>query len=307
MPPTTQLTLNTFSIVARDRASGMFGVAASTRLPAVGVLVPYARAGVGAIATQARTNPLLGYDGLDLLQRGYDAEETLKILLGSDPEPEKRQVGIVDSQGRSAAHTGAEADPWRGHVTGDGYAVTGNLVAGEEVVLAMAAAFEASEGEILPERLVRALEAGQAAGGDKRGKQSAATTTMKEQPYPYVDLRVDEHPEPIAELRRIYEVFKVQMLPFVEALPTRKNPEGDFVEERRSGAPSYRTTTCPGRTGRRQKKTCLRLKTSRPHPKEAEEASGPIFPAPPRVSTTRGGPGALCFSFEEPDRDDENA
>ncbi len=231
MPPTTPLTLNTFSIVARDHASGMFGVAASTRLPAVGVLVPYARAGVGAIATQARTNPLLGYDGLDLLQRGYDAEETLKILLGSDPEPDKRQVGIVDSQGRSAAHTGAEADPWRGHVTGDGYAVTGNLVAGEEVILAMAVAFEASEGATLPERLVRALEAGQAAGGDKRGKQSAAITTMKDQPYPYVDLRVDEHPDPIAELRRIYEVFKVQMLPFVEALPTRGNPKGDFGEE----------------------------------------------------------------------------
>ena len=172
MPPTTSLTLNTFSIVARDRASGMFGVAASTRLPAVGVLVPYARAGVGAIATQARTNPLLGYDGLDLLQRGYDAEETLKILLGSDPEPEKRQVGIVDSQGRSAAHTGAEANPWHGHVTGDGYAVTGNLVAGEEVVLAMAASFEASEGETLPERLVQALEAGQAAGGTKGGSRA---------------------------------------------------------------------------------------------------------------------------------------
>jgi uncharacterized Ntn-hydrolase superfamily protein len=231
MPPTTPLTLNTFSIVARDPASGMFGVAASTRLPAVGVLVPYARAGVGAIATQARTNPLLGYDGLDLLQRGYDAEETLKILLGSDPEPEKRQVGIVDSRGRSAAHTGAETDPWRGHVSGDGYAVTGNLVAGEEVVLAMAAAFEASEGATLPERLVRALEAGQAAGGDKRGKQSAAITTMKDQPYPYVDLRVDEHPDPIVELRRIYEVFKVQMLPFVDALPTRGNPKGDFGEE----------------------------------------------------------------------------
>jgi uncharacterized Ntn-hydrolase superfamily protein len=231
MSPTTPLTLNTFSIVARDHASGMFGVAASTRLPAVGVLVPYARAGVGAIATQARTNPLLGYDGLDLLQRGYDAAETLKILLGSDPEPERRQVGIVDSQGSSAAHTGAEADPWRGHVTGDGYAVTGNLVVGEEVVLAMAAAFEASEGEVLPERLMRALEAGQAAGGDKRGKQSAAVTTVKDQPYPYVDLRVDEHPDPIAELRRIYEVFKVQMLPFVEALPTRRKPKGDFGEE----------------------------------------------------------------------------
>ena len=231
MPPITPLTLNTFSIAARDHSSGMFGVATSTRLPAVGVLVPYARAGVGAIATQARTNPLLGYDGLDLLQRGYDAEETLKILLGSDPEPEKRQVGIVDSRGRSAAHTGAETDPWRGHVMGDGYAVTGNLVDGEEVVLAMAAAFEASEGATLPERLVRALEAGQTAGGDKRGKQSAAITTMKDQPYPYVDLRVDEHPDPIVELRRIYEVFKVQMLPFVDALPTRRRPKGDFGEE----------------------------------------------------------------------------
>jgi uncharacterized Ntn-hydrolase superfamily protein len=231
MLPTDPLTLNTFSIVARDPASGMFGVAASTKLPAVGVLVPYARAGVGALATQARTNPLLGYDGLDLLQRGYDAEETLRILLGSDPEPEKRQLGIVDSRGRSAAHTGTEADPWRGHVTGDGYAVTGNLVAGEEVVVAMAEAFELSEGETLPERLVRALEAGQAAGGDKRGKQSAAVTTVREQPYPYVDLRVDEHPDPIVELRRIYEVFKVQMLPFVEALPTRRNPKGDLGEE----------------------------------------------------------------------------
>ena len=231
MHPTSPLTLNTFSIVARDHASGMFGVAASTKLPAVGVLVPYARAGVGALATQARTNPLLGYDGLDLLQRGYDAEETLRILLASDPEPEKRQVGIVDSRGRSAAHTGTEADHWRGHVTGDGYAVTGNLVAGEEVVVAMAEAFESSEGEPLPERLVRALEAGQAAGGDKRGKQSAAITTVREQPYPYVDLRVDEHPDPIVELRRIYEVFKVQMLPFVEALPTRRNPKGDLGEE----------------------------------------------------------------------------
>ena len=231
MHSTTSLTLNTFSIAAYDSASGMFGVAASTKLPAVGVLVPYARAGVGAIATQARTNPLLGYDGLDLLQRGYDATETLRILLGSDPEPEKRQVGIVDSQGRSAAHTGADTDPWRGHITGDGYAVTGNLVAGEEGVAAMAETFETSMNEPLPERLMRVLEAGQAAGGDKRGKQSAAVFTVKDQPYPYVDLRVDEHSDPIVELRRIYEVFKVQMLPFVEALPTRTNPKGDLGQE----------------------------------------------------------------------------
>lgn len=231
MCPTAPLTLNTFSIVARDPASGMFGVAASTKLPAVGSLVPYARAGVGALNTQARTNPLLGYDGLDLLQRGYSAGETLRILLGSDPEPEKRQFGIVDSRGRSAAHTGTETDPWCGHITGDGHAVTGNLVVGEETLLAMAAAFETSEGETLPERLVRALEAGQTAGGDKRGKQSAAIYTVKDQPYPYVDLRVDEHPDPIVELRRIYEVVKIQMLDFIEALPTRRNPKGDFGEE----------------------------------------------------------------------------
>ena len=114
---------------------------------------------------------------------------------------------------------------------GDGYAVTGNLVAGEEVVRAMATTFEASEGEPLPERLVRALEAGQTVSGDKRGKQSAAVTTVKDQPYPYIDLRVDEHPDPVVELRRIYEVVKVQMLPFIEALPTRRNPKGDFGEE----------------------------------------------------------------------------
>ena len=114
---------------------------------------------------------------------------------------------------------------------GDGYAVTGNLVAGEEVVRAMATTFEASEGEPLPERLVRAQEAGQEAGGDKRGKQSAAVYTVKDQPYPYVGLRADEHPDPIVELRRIYEVIKVKMLPFIEALPTRRNPKGDLGEE----------------------------------------------------------------------------
>lgn len=206
-------------------------MAASTKLPAVGVLVPYARAGIGAIATQARTNPLLGYDGLDLLQRGHDAEQTLRILLGSGPEPEKRQIGIVDSRGRSAAHTGAETNPWRGHITGDGYAVMGNLVVGEETLLAMAAAFEESGGVTLPERLVRALEAGQAAGGDKRGKRSAAIYTVQDQPYPYIDLRADEHPDPVAELRRIYEVVQVEMLPFIEALPTRTNPKGDFGDE----------------------------------------------------------------------------
>jgi uncharacterized Ntn-hydrolase superfamily protein len=225
------LDLNTFSIVARDPASNMFGVATSTKFPAVGGLVPYARAGFGAIATQARVNPLLGYDGLDLLERGRGARETLEILLNSDPEPEKRQLGIVDSRGDSAAHTGAETDAWRGHLTGPNYAVTGNLLVGEEVVVAMVEAFEVSAGEPLAERLVRALEAGQEAGGDKRGGQSAAVRVVEGQPYPYMDLRVDDHPDPVAELRRIYEAVRSDVVALVEALPTRKNPRGDFGEE----------------------------------------------------------------------------
>lgn len=223
--------LNTFSIVAHDANSGMFGVAASTKVPAVGALVPYTRAGVGAIATQARTNPLLGCDGLDLLEAGYDAEEALHELLRMDSEAERRQVSIVDSQGDAAVHTGSLTDPWCGHLTGKGYAVAGNLLTGEEVVVAMADAFGASAGEMLVERLVRSLEAGQAAGGDRRGRQSAAVRVMEGQPYPYLDLRVDEHTDPIAELRRVFEVAKVELLPFVEALPTRTNLGGDMGEE----------------------------------------------------------------------------
>jgi uncharacterized Ntn-hydrolase superfamily protein len=225
------LNLNTFSIVARDATSGMLGVAVSTRVPAVGAVCPFARAGVGAISTQAWTNPLLGIDGLDLLEQGYSAEEALQKLFNADPDPEMRQIVAVDREGRSAAHTGSETDPWQGHRTGDGYAVAGNMLVGEQTITAMAEAFEASADEPFSERLLRALESGQAAGGDKRGRQSAALYVVKNEPYPYLDLRVDEHPDPVAELRRVYEVAKTELLPFVEAMPTRENPKGDFGEE----------------------------------------------------------------------------
>ena len=225
------LNLNTFSIVAYDATSGMLGVAISTRVPAVGATCPFARAGVGAISTQAWTNPLLGIDGLDLLEQGYSAEEALQKLLDADPDPEMRQIIVVDREGRSAGHTGAHTDPWQGHRTGDGYAVAGNMLVGEETITAMAEAFEASAEESLSERLLRALESGQTAGGDKRGRQSAALYVVKSEPYPYVDLRVDEHSNPVAELRRVYEVAKSELLPFVEAMPTRENPKGDFGEE----------------------------------------------------------------------------
>jgi uncharacterized Ntn-hydrolase superfamily protein len=165
------------------------------------------------------------------LEEGHDAEETLRILLSSDPEVERRQVGIVDSLGNTAAHTGALTDSWRGHLRGEGYTVMGNLLTGREVVIAMANAFETSEGEPFAERLVRALEAGQEAGGDKRGRQSAAIRMIESQPYPYLDLRVDEHQDPVAELRRIYEVAKVELLPFIDALPTRENSKASLGEE----------------------------------------------------------------------------
>lgn len=225
------LNLNTFSIAAHDPASGMFGICVSTRVPAVGAICPYARAGVGAVVTQARANPLFGIDGLDLLEKSYGAEETLDMLLHLDQEPERRQLIAIDSQGHPAAYTGAGTDPWRGHHTGDGYAVAGNLLVGEETLTAMARAFEASEGKWFTERLMRALEAGQTAGGDRRGKQSAAIYVVHTEPYPYLDLRVDEHPDPVAELRRIYEIVKTDLMPFVERLPTRANPEGDLGEE----------------------------------------------------------------------------
>ncbi len=225
------LNLNTFSVVAYDPTSGMLGVAVSTKVPAVGAVCPFARAGVGAISTQAWTNPLLGVDGLDLLEQGYGAEETLRKLLDEDPDPETRQIIAVDREGRSAAHTGSDTDSWKGHRTGNGYAVAGNMLVGEETITAMAEAFEASEDEPLSERLLRALESGQAAGGDKRGRQSAALYVVKSEPYPYLDLRVDEHPDPVAELRRVHEVAKRELLPFIEAMPTRENPKGNFGKE----------------------------------------------------------------------------
>ncbi len=225
------LNLNTFSIVAHDLASGMLGVSLSTKFPAIGAISSFARAGVGAIATQARTNPLLAINGLDLLEEGYEAEEALRELLDSDHEPERRQLAVVDARGGSAAHTGAATDPWCGHRIGSGYAVAGNLLVGEETVAAMAEAFEASAGQHLPERLVLALEAGQTAGGDRRGRQSAALYVVSTEPYPYLDLRVDEHPDPVADLRRVYEIAKVEMLPLIDSLPTLRRPKVDLGEE----------------------------------------------------------------------------
>ena len=199
----------TFSIVARDPVSGTLGIALSTAVPCCGALCPYVKTGVGAIASQSWTNPRLGIDGLRLLELGLSPEVALSALLNEDQGAAKRQAGAIDALGRVFAYSGAECEGWFGHRTGDSYTVQGNMLVGGETIDAMAAAFEATTGT-LPERLVAALEAGQAAGGDKRGRVSAALIVR---PPPSAlwegaDIRVDEHPDPVAELRRIFDIVQ---------------------------------------------------------------------------------------------------
>jgi uncharacterized Ntn-hydrolase superfamily protein len=203
--------VGTFSIIARDPATGELGVAVQSRVIAVGAIVPYAKAGVGAVATQAWANPTYGPRGLELLAAGKQPQEIIEQLTTADPERAQRQLGILSADGDVANFTGADCLEWAGGKIGKDCCVQGNSLAGEDVVSAMVASFESSHGE-LGERLLQALEAGQGAGGDRRGMQSAALLIVRKGwgyaglDDKYRDLRVDEHPTPIAELRRIYEL-----------------------------------------------------------------------------------------------------
>ena len=207
----------TFSIVARDPATGELGIAVQSRAFSVGGGVPWAEAGVGAIATQASTNESFGPNGLELLRAGLDAGATLDSLLAGDEGRADRQVGIVDAHGRAAAHTGETTLEWSGHHTEPNLSVQGNILAGKGVVDGMVRAFHATPGE-LAERLIAALHAGQAAGGDTRGMQSAALLIVRPSDrYPeyrtrYVDLRVEDHPTPIDELERVFRIHQASDL-----------------------------------------------------------------------------------------------
>jgi len=214
----------TFSIAARCPRTGMLGVATSSKALAAGGLVPYCRAGVGAIASQSFVNPYLGIDGLVLLEQGLPAQRALERLIEGDPGRDLRQVAIVDKEGRAAAYTGEKCIRWAGHVSGAGYVCLGNILEDEEVVRAMARAFETTLVEELPERLIQALEAGQNAGGDRRGRQSAGVTVVAEEEYPWCELRVDDHPDPVSELRRVFEVYKREEVPFLQMMSRRDNP-----------------------------------------------------------------------------------
>lgn len=199
---------HTYSIVARDAATGDLGVAVQSHWFSVGSVVPWAESGVGAVATQSLVEPSYGPLGLAIMKSGRSAEEALKALLAGDPHPEIRQVGMVDAKGRVAAHTGAKCIDAAGHVVGEGFTVQANLMHGDGVWPAMAKAYRESKGE-LAERMLAALDAAQAAGGDLRGRQSAALKVVKAAPSgkPWADVvydvRVDDAAEPLAELRRL--------------------------------------------------------------------------------------------------------
>lgn len=208
------MTLSTFSIVACDLARGEWGVGVQSKFLAVGSLVPWAEPGVGAIATQAKANVSYGPDGLELLRSGLPADEVVAKLTGADERREHRQLGVVDHAGLAATYTGSACLPWAGGRTGPGYAVQGNLLVSAETVLALARAFERSAGRPVAERLLEALHAGQEAGGDRRGQQSAALYVVKEGGgydgwHVSVDLRVDDHPAPIDELERLYRLHQL--------------------------------------------------------------------------------------------------
>jgi len=216
----------TWSIVARDEKTGHFGIAVSTCAFAVGARVPFIATGLGAIATQSFVNPFYGYRGLELLRAGAKAEDVIRILTEGDEGRSQRQVHIQDRWGNKAAYTGDGCVDWCGHTIHATFSVAGNMLTGPEVIDETARVF--SENKTLPfaQRLLTALKAGEKAGGDKRGKQSAALLIHDEEEYPLIDIRVDDHHDPLAELTRLEEVSRGRYMHYRKFMPSRANPAG---------------------------------------------------------------------------------
>lgn len=223
----------TFSLVAHCPRTGQVGVGALTAMVGVGKIACHARTGAGALSSQAAMNPYHAYDGLPLLAAGRSAQETLDMVLAGDPGAEFRQVGVVDVQGRAAVHTGERTSDWSGDLVGDGYAVQGNRLVGRETLEAAAAAFEADPEQDLVERLLRALEAGEATGADREGALSATVLVHGREAYPLWDLRADHAEDPAAELRRLHAELGEVLLPAIAALPTRADPLGQMARDLR--------------------------------------------------------------------------
>ena len=216
----------TWSIIARDSTTGQIGIAVATKFFAVGARVPHIAAGHGGIATQALVNPYYGIDGVKLLREGRAPRSIVETLISADDGRESRQLHIMDATSRIAAHTGRECVDWCGHIQGDGFSIAGNMLAGSRVLDDTAKAYAANKTLPFARRLIAAMKAGEAAGGDKRGKQSAALLIHDEEEWSALDLRVDDHADPLAELERLEAVSRERWVHFRKFLPTRRNPAG---------------------------------------------------------------------------------
>jgi uncharacterized Ntn-hydrolase superfamily protein len=216
----------TWSIIARDNATGQFGIAVATKFFAVGAHVPHIAANIGGIATQALINPYYGIDGLKLLREGRTPREVVDILIAADSGRQSRQLHIMDAGGRIASHTGSECVDWCGHIEGAGFSIAGNMLAGARVLDDTAQAYLAHAHLPFAQRLIAAMRAGEAAGGDKRGKQSAALLIHGHEEWSALDLRVDDHADPLAELERLEAVSRERWVHFCPFLPTRQNSAG---------------------------------------------------------------------------------
>ncbi len=216
----------TWSIIAQDPLSGQIGIAVATRFFAVGALVPHVVPRIGGLATQALVNPYYGVDGVKLLREGKAPHAIIATLIAADDGRESRQLHIMDASGRVAAHTGSECIDWCGHVEGAGFSIAGNMLVGAQVLDDTAKAYSANQKLPFPQRLIAAMKAGEAAGGDMRGKQSAALLIHGEEEWPNLDLRVDDHVDPLAELERLEAVSRERWVHFRRFMPSRKNPAG---------------------------------------------------------------------------------
>jgi uncharacterized Ntn-hydrolase superfamily protein len=216
----------TWSIIARDKATGQFGIAVATKFFAVGARVPHIAAGIGGVATQAFVNPYYGIDGVKMLREGKAPQDIVSALTAADSGCETRQLHIMDAKNRIAAFTGKECVDWCGSLAGDGFSLAGNMLAGAQVLDQTAKAYVANENLPFARRLIAAMRAGEAAGGDKRGRQSAALLIHEVEEWSALDLRVDDHEDPLAELERLERVSRERWVHFRKYLPTRQNPAG---------------------------------------------------------------------------------
>jgi uncharacterized Ntn-hydrolase superfamily protein len=216
----------TWSIIARDPLTGQIGIAVATKFFAVGARVPHVAPGIGGVATQALVNPYYGIDGITLLRAGKSPQDAIALLIAGDDGRESRQLHIMDAGGRIAAHTGSECVDWCGHVEGNGFSIAGNMLAGPAVLDDTVQAYVANEKLPFAQRLIAAMKAGEAAGGDKRGKQSAALVIYGEEEWPDLDLRVDDHADPLLELERLEQVSRERWVHFAKFLPNKRNPVG---------------------------------------------------------------------------------